>query len=109
MEEIILTFIEDFKAMHKEEIEDLFLNGYCYYFAIILHERFGRGLIMYIPIYNHFCYKIDENLYDISGKIKDEEKIKLAVYWERYKNEEYLDSERIIRDCICKIPSKYIP
>ena len=103
MENIILVFIENFKKSNKNAIEDLFMNGYCYYFAIILNERFsGSGTIMYIPIYNHFCYRIGGTLYDISGKIVDDEKINLAEPWNEYKNQDNLESYRIIRDCILK-------
>ena len=103
METIILDFINEFKSSHSKEIEDLFMNGYCYYFAIILKERFDSiGTIMYIPIYNHFCYMINKSLYDITGKITDEEKINLAEPWDKYKDNDYLESYRIIKDCIMK-------
>lgn len=101
----IVKFIEEFKRMHEKEIEDVFMNGYCYYFAIILDERyFHSGTIMYIPIYNHFCYKIYGDLYDITGLIKNEEYIKLATPWEDYQKKDYLETSRLYMDCILKAP-----
>lgn len=63
----ILTFIEDFKKFGTgKEIEDCFSNGYCYYFAIILKERFPEGEIFY-NITNHFVFKYNNEFYDITG------------------------------------------
>ena len=103
MENIILDFINGFKKYHEKEITDLFSNGYCYYFAIILNERFNSvGTIMYAPVYNHFTYRMEGNLYDITGKVTDEELIKISEPWNTYKNQDNLESYRIIRDCILK-------
>lgn len=104
MESEILEFIEEFKKSNKKETEDLFLNGNCYYFAIILQERFNYcGIIMYIPIYNHFCYKIFGNMYDITGKIEKEEYINLAEPWSLYKNKDIKEETSLIVDCIMKL------
>lgn len=98
------NFINNFKSTYKEEIEDLFSNGYCYYFAKILDDRFYQGgSIMYIPIHNHFCYCIYGTLYDIKGAITDESIIKLAEPWDQYKKHDPLESKRIYRDCILKV------
>ena len=103
MENEVLEFIENFKKSHPEEIIDLFTNGYCYYFAIILDERFFKhGIIMYIPVYNHFCYKICNKLYDINGEISDPDMIKEAISWKCYIRKEPAGSYRIIRDSILK-------
>ena len=102
----VMYFINQFKKIHPSEIEDVFSNGYCYYFATILNERFYQGgTIMYIPIYNHFCYSIYGKLYDIKGEIKDPEMIKLAEPWDSYKKQDELEAKRIFRDCILKISS----
>jgi hypothetical protein len=100
----ILKFIDDFKAMHREEIEDLFSNGYCYYFCIILIHRFNLSSanLYYVPVYNHFITKIGRFYYDIKGTVMSKDVLKLAVKWSEYKKEEPLDSARIIRDCIKK-------
>ena len=97
-------FIEGFKKYHPGEITDLFLNGYCYWFSVILDNRFNHmGTIMYIPIYNHFCYKLFDKLYDITGIITDEEMISLATSWKIYKEKDDKEADRIIIDCIMKL------
>ena len=47
------------------------LNGNCYWFAFILHERFPNLKICYLPVEGHFVCKdtIDDNLYDATGII----------------------------------------
>ena len=100
----ILKFIDDFKAMHREEIEDLFSNGYCYYFFIILMHRFNLNItnLYYVPVYNHFITRVGRFYYDIKGTVMSKDVLKLAIRWTQYKKEEPLDSARIIRDCIKK-------
>ena len=48
----VISFINKFKFAYKGELEFVFTNGNCYYFAVILKERFG-GEIYYLPIDNH--------------------------------------------------------
>lgn len=104
---IVLDYIDGFKKYHPDEIIDLFSNGYCYQFAIILHERFSRaGTIMYIPVYNHFCYKLFGRVYDITGEIVDEEKLKLMEAWNIYREKDDLEADRILKDCILKLPDE---
>lgn len=98
----VLHFIDGFKAYNKNAIETTFSEGYCYWFSFILKERFS-GIIMYIPIYNHFCTKIGNVLYDIKGEITNEEYISLAEPWYIYSTYDKLEAGRIIRDCISKI------
>lgn len=102
MEHEVLSFIENFKKFGKQQLEDTFGCGYCYYFAIILQARFDAK-IMYIPVYNHFCGKIEDKLYDIYGLITDEDKISLAISWEIYKHLDKLETEILYRDCIYKL------
>lgn len=95
----IEKFIEDFKAPHREEIEDIFLHGYCYWFARMLTERFA-GEIWYNPIENHFVAHIGHyGFYDISGRVR---KTGYAL-WSEYRKLDRLESDRIIRDCILKL------
>ena len=97
----IEEFIDDFKAMHPQEITDLFANGYCYWFAFILKERF-KGTIFYEPIVNHFYCQIDGNFYDINGRMYFAKNANHVYPWEEYKHIDYLETKRIIRDCINK-------
>ena len=97
----VLDFINGFKEKHSQEIEDVFSNGYCYWFATILNLRFGilDSSIYYLPIKNHFITKIEDKFYDITGEIiLDEE----PYLWCVYKQFDYLEYERIKRDCILK-------
>lgn len=43
------------------------LNGNCYYFALILSDRFPGGTIYYDVIYGHFIYLYEGKYYDWSG------------------------------------------
>ena len=62
MNEQVLKFINDFKKQYPKELEDVFSNGYCYWFAMILNSRFGviDTEIYYLPIQNHFITKIQD-------------------------------------------------
>ena len=89
-------FIDKFKFCHAKELEEVFTEGNCYYFALILSDRFD-GEIYYLPIDNHFVCKIEDKLYDITGKVKTKE---TAIPWVVYKKTDELEAKRIIRDCI---------
>lgn len=36
---------------------DFFHSGYCYYFALMLKEAFGRGQICWCAPYGHICWQ----------------------------------------------------
>ena len=95
--EDVLLFIEKFKFTGKAILEELFTCGNCYYFAVILKERFKTGEIFYLPIENHFVWKYDGVLFDIRGEHSTNER---AYSWEEYKKIEPLVAKRIKRDCI---------
>lgn len=71
----VLTFIGKVNAFSSEEerkcfstsIEKLFTNGFCYYFAVMLHDAFG-GTIVWHKGHKHILW-MDENgiVYDIFG------------------------------------------
>lgn len=94
----VLNFINDFKGKYPAEIEDVFSNGYCYWFAEILHQRFN-GIIYYLPIKNHFITKINGKYFDITGEVIPDEKV---YEWEYYANFDYLDYNRVVKNCILK-------
>lgn len=95
----VKNFIDDFKGEYKNELEDVFMNGYCYWFANILSTRFN-GNIYYLPIMNHFVAKIYNNFYDIKGNANHYSETKYK--WELYQKLEPLESERIKKYCIDK-------
>ena len=99
MEQTVLAFIDKFKELYKEQLEDIFVDGWCYYFAVILKARFA-GRIYYLPIENHFVCKIGELFYDVKGIFVPEEE---AYPWDEYKYEDILHVKHIIRDCIMKL------
>ena len=72
------------------------LNGNCYYFALILKEHFN-GEIYYLPIGNHFICRIDKDYYDITGKAKFNEK---PYKWKDFKVFDKKLYNRVVRDCI---------
>lgn len=62
-------FIENFKAgFDNETVEDIFLNGNCFHFSLILKQMYG-GLTVYNPHEQHFLTMIEGNYYDITGRV----------------------------------------
>jgi hypothetical protein len=95
-EEEVLYFISQFAPAR-----DLFLNGMCYWFAQILHQRFPvNSIIMYDEIINHFACKIETGIYDASGEVSTKYNWKPLYETDAYKDES--EWNRIIRDCIKK-------
>ena len=93
-------FINKFKYLNPSAAEDLFLYGDCYYFAIILKERFPEAIIKYMVIKNHFIADIDGRLYDIRGDITDIINEDYIIEWSDMELYDELVYQRIIRDCI---------
>lgn len=79
-----------------------------YWFARILCERFD-GLLEYRPVTGAFCVLIGNDFYDASGKIDRKGIASNDMYnWDSYKIFEPLESARIIRDAILKIPAELV-
>lgn len=78
----ILDFIDGFKFIHKKELEEVFLYGNCYYFAVILTHRFKKARIYYDNIDDHFIVKYKGRFYDISGDVT--EKYPNAFKWNKW-------------------------
>ena len=74
------------------------LNGNCYYFAIVLKARFSDGEILYDVIEGHFIFKYQDNYYDWSGIYYPNDNT--LMEWDNFEKYDYLQKERIIRDCI---------
>lgn len=60
-----IDFINNFRDMRS--VENAFLNGYCYYFAVILEHRFPEGEIFYDC--GHFIFGYRGKFYDITGEV----------------------------------------
>ena len=99
---VVEKFIEDFKCYDiKGEVSTTFLCGYCYYFSVILKERFPGTVIMYDEVGNHFVALINDRLYDITGDITSSKAD--FIPWSSLRDRDSLLYNRIVRDCICKL------
>ena len=94
MNDEVLEFI-----MRRFPVDCYWLNGNCYYFALILHERFPQSEILYDTIEGHFVIRYKNTFYDWHG-IYIPEDYSALVKWENYKNIDASHYERIIRDTI---------
>ena len=74
------------------------LNGNCYYFAVILKDRFPEGKIMYDVIDGHFVFQYDGLYYDYRGITKQEDGF--LVEWDKFDDYDSIQKKRITRDCI---------
>lgn len=72
------------------------LDGNCYYFSIILKDRFPSGSIYYDVIYGHFVFKYEDVYYDWTGEINPSK----VVEWNKFDEYDSLCKKRIIDGCI---------
>lgn len=89
--------IENFIALFN--YDQRYLNGLCYWFAYILKGRFPDGEIWYDQISNHFYFVLNNNAYDVRGRVNLPN---TSIKWDEYKNFDSCDYERVIRYCILK-------
>lgn len=93
--------VEGFIANFKDK--NFYLNGFCYYFAVILQERFSQHRepreIWYNPVLNHFACDIDGVLFDVKGEVPFDTN---WISWRNYREIEPLDSGRTEKYCILK-------
>ena len=95
----ILRFIDHFKGS-----EDTFLHGCCYWFSVILYDRFcffsdHAVQIWYEPVEGHFVTKIENHFYDVRGDVTELYRGKPMYNMHemlRYDGKMY---ERLMRDC----------
>lgn len=92
MKDMILEFIK-----RRFDIDCHWTDGNCYYFAVILKERFPEVNIFYMPIRGHFVVRDSEgNYYDFNGLVDmDEEPLSLDYL----ENEEPMWYSRLMADC----------
>ena len=91
----VCSFINELKSFNS--IEDTFLNGFCYYFALMLQCRFG-GEILYAPIVGHFVTRIGDRYYDVTGDVTD-----IYKQVELYDQTLWLTHKPIVEGCILHI------
>lgn len=87
--------IEFIQRRFKKDCD--WLNGNCYYFALILKDRFPEGTIYYDVIDGHFIYKYHSKYYDWGGIAKPSDHV---VEWDKFAEYDSLQKERIIQNCI---------
>ena len=86
----ILKFISRFK-------EDCnWTTGNCYWFAIILKERFPGAEIFYDVIQGHFITKIGDSFWDWTGENFPYK----PIPWESFDKYDHIQKQCIVRDCI---------
>lgn len=103
-------FINDMKKRFPVEMETVFYQGYCYWFAVILAERFN-GEIWFNPIIVHFATKIGDFLYDIYGRVEMGLNPYTDTYnfeqdwcsWEDFQINHHDVVDDIIKSCIKKV------
>lgn len=82
----------------SENIDVVFTEGCCYWFAKILYDRFADTpdiMLMYDEVQNHFGTRINGAVYDITGDVSNK------YDWKPWNVvSDTLLRERIIRDCI---------
>lgn len=110
----VVTDIEDF-IKNFNGTQDNFLNGNCYWFAVILIERFRffyKVDIAYNQIQNHFAMVVtiyysdkttNQFLFDASGLIGPMVEGDGWKLWREYYSYEPTDAARVYRDCIWKM------
>ena len=84
----VLKFIDEFincSTQNEEEREVIcktFTNGYCYYFAVMLKEAFGRGAVCWAAPHSHMAW-VDTNgcPYDIEGVCATETDYFIPVHY----------------------------
>ena len=96
----VLRFIRDFKRFDTGQVTRTFTNGYCYWFAFILHNRFPDSEIVYYHAGNHFACRIGKRIFDVTGDITDQHHF--FESWEEFQKIEPLESKRVAQYCITK-------
>ena len=88
----ILNFI---KRRWKKDAN--WLDGNCYWFAVILQNRFPFLEIYYLPIKGHFVCGDGVNYYDWTGVVQLEE---IPFLFSDIEQQDSSCFDRIFRDCV---------
>lgn len=104
-EEEIINFIKKFQAAG---MADNFTRGFCYWFAVILKNRFPEMRIFYDLIDGHFfCYDLEtKSCYDAIGKFKQSYPLSRYADWEEYASIDPSHYNRILKSCVQMINDK---
>ena len=93
MKNEVLEFIQ-----RRFESDCNWMTGNCYYFAVILKDRFPEGRIYYDVIYGHFIFQYQDKYYDWTGIYKTTDGILAA--WDEFDEYDSIQKKVIVRDCI---------
>ena len=74
-------------------------DGNCYYFAVILKDRFPEGKIFYDVVNGHFVFCYYGEFYDWNG-VYNPMSVDSVVVWDAFNKYDSLQKERIVRNCI---------
>ena len=69
----------------------------CYYFCLILKDRFKSGKVFYDVVNGHFVFLYDEKFYDWTGLVEPDGYL---VEWKKFDEYDAARKQRIVRDCI---------
>lgn len=75
------------------------LTGNCFYFSLILKERFG-GVMLYDVLFGHFVTEIDGEKYDWGGLVEDDGDRHEYVRWDRFDEYDPILKVRVVEGCI---------
>ncbi len=92
IENKILEFIH-----RRFPIDCNWLNGNCYYFSVILKNRFPQASLWYDVVLGHFVTLIDGKYYDWTGIVEPDGYL---VKWNDFDDYDSLQKQTIVRDCI---------
>ena len=75
------------------------LDGNCYYFVVILKDRFPYGRIWYDMVCGHFFFEYNDKYYDFTG-ITDPRSVANGIPWDEMEQYDSSWKQRIVRDCV---------
>ena len=94
MEDEVLDFI----SRRFDNNDCNWTEGNCYYFAIILKDRFPEGVIYYDVIEGHFLFFYKNNLYDYYGIQFAEGRT--LIQWDKFDEYDTAVKKAVIKGCI---------
>lgn len=92
MDSNVLEFIH-----RRFPVDCNWISGNCYYFALILKDRFPGGTVYYDVIDGHFVYLYNGRYYDWTGIIEPKGYL---VEWDKFAEYDIIQKKRIVEDCL---------
>ena len=96
-EQEVLDFIRRrFDGAKGTKCHSEWTDGNCYWFALILSERFD-GEILYDPVAGHFVTRIKDKAFDWNGVYESGNDM---IPWVLFGQEDPIWWRRVMRDCV---------